>query len=120
MKAGLVVGLTRGSGCYLGVDSFEDSAGPGGDPGAAEDGEPGEGEDGWVVSATSVEREGSAAPGLEVVMGLRRVWADASRQPIEGVQFHPESFMTPEGPRLLANFLAMGPGGRETALAARA
>ncbi len=81
---------------------------------------PGGGEDGWVVSATSVEREGSAAPGLEVVMGLRRVWADASRQPIEGVQFHPESFMTPEGPRLLANFLAMGPGGRETALAARA
>jgi anthranilate synthase component 2/para-aminobenzoate synthetase component 2 len=26
--------------------------------------------------------------------------------PIEGVQFHPESFLTDEGPRLIANFLA--------------
>ncbi len=26
--------------------------------------------------------------------------------PIEGVQFHPESVLTPEGPRMLANFLA--------------
>jgi para-aminobenzoate synthetase component 2 len=25
---------------------------------------------------------------------------------IEGVQFHPESILTPTGPRLLANFLA--------------
>ena len=36
-----------------------------------------------------------------LVMGLRhRTW------PIEGVQFHPESIMTSEGKRLLANFLA--------------
>ncbi len=35
-----------------------------------------------------------------VVMGLRhREWA------VEGVQFHPESFLTPEGPALLRNFL---------------
>ena len=27
--------------------------------------------------------------------------------PLEGVQFHPESFMTPDGPRLLANFLGL-------------
>jgi len=42
-----------------------------------------------------------------VVMGLR--WkAPPGQKPMEGVQFHPESFMTDEGPRLLANFLAMG------------
>jgi len=47
------------------------------------------------------------------VMGLRArpgVFGDA---PLEGVQFHPESFLTEEGPRLLANFLglALGVGG---------
>jgi anthranilate synthase/aminodeoxychorismate synthase-like glutamine amidotransferase len=37
-----------------------------------------------------------------VIMGLRhRLLA------VEGVQFHPESLLTPEGPSLLANFLAM-------------
>jgi anthranilate synthase component 2 len=35
-----------------------------------------------------------------VVMGIRHV-----ALPIEGVQFHPESVLTPEGPHLLANFL---------------
>lgn len=41
------------------------------------------------------------------VMGLR--WrSPAGAAPMEGVQFHPESFLTVEGPRLLANFLAMG------------
>jgi anthranilate synthase/aminodeoxychorismate synthase-like glutamine amidotransferase len=41
------------------------------------------------------------------IMGLR--WkAPAGARPLEGVQFHPESFLTVEGPRLLANFLAMG------------
>ena len=36
-----------------------------------------------------------------VIMGLRhRTLA------VEGVQFHPESLLTPEGPSLLANFLA--------------
>ena len=40
------------------------------------------------------------------IMGLR--WkAPAGAAPLEGVQFHPESFLTVEGPRLLANFLAM-------------
>jgi anthranilate synthase/aminodeoxychorismate synthase-like glutamine amidotransferase len=42
-----------------------------------------------------------------VVMGLRRSFADG-RQSVEGVQFHPESFLTVDGPLLLANFLRMG------------
>jgi anthranilate synthase component 2/para-aminobenzoate synthetase component 2 len=41
------------------------------------------------------------------IMGVRhRLW------PIEGVQFHPESILTPEGPRLMGNFLKMRPGRR--------
>jgi len=31
--------------------------------------------------------------------------------PMEGVQFHPESVLTPDGDTLLANFLRMGSGG---------
>ncbi|WP_426749588.1 anthranilate synthase component II [Myxococcus sp. Y35] len=37
----------------------------------------------------------------DLIMGLRH--RELPR--LEGVQFHPESFLTPEGPRLLANFL---------------
>ncbi len=37
-----------------------------------------------------------------VVMGLRH-----RSLPVEGVQFHPESLLTPSGPSLLANFLAV-------------
>lgn len=68
---------------------------------------PDRGLDGWVVSAWTDDTmpDGSTR---RVVMGLRRVWADPTRQPLEGVQFHPESFMTDAGPALLANFLAMG------------
>jgi para-aminobenzoate synthetase component 2 len=39
-----------------------------------------------------------------MVMGLRH---RGSGPPIEGVQFHPESFLTLEGPKLLKNFLAL-------------
>lgn len=40
------------------------------------------------------------------VMGLR--WkAQPGASPLEGVQFHPESFLTKEGPQLLENFLRM-------------
>jgi anthranilate/para-aminobenzoate synthase component II len=33
-------------------------------------------------------------------MGIRH-----TEWPLEGVQFHPESFLTQDGPRLLQNFL---------------
>jgi anthranilate synthase component II len=42
----------------------------------------------------------------EVVMGARH-----RELPIEGVQFHPESVLTPQGKHLLANFIAEGEGG---------
>jgi anthranilate synthase/aminodeoxychorismate synthase-like glutamine amidotransferase len=47
----------------------------------------------FVVSAWTEEGE---------IMGVRhRAW------PLHGVQFHPESFLTAEGPNLLRNFLEM-------------
>lgn len=52
-----------------------------------------------------------------VVMGLRQVFGPG-RPAVEGVQFHPESFLTIEGPRLLANFLAMGARPRRAEVAA--
>ncbi len=47
--------------------------------------------------------------GAEVVMGLRAKPGvlPGGDAPLEGVQFHPESFLTEEGPRLLANFLQL-------------
>jgi anthranilate synthase/aminodeoxychorismate synthase-like glutamine amidotransferase len=36
------------------------------------------------------------------IMGVRH-----RRWPLEGVQFHPESFLTEHGERLMANFLGM-------------
>ena len=66
------------------------------------------GEGGWVVSAWADDPTDS--PSTErVIMGLRRMWgaSETGSAPVEGVQFHPESFLTDEGPRLLANFLDM-------------
>jgi para-aminobenzoate synthetase component 2 len=73
------------------------------------------GHDGWQVSAwcdepdDSGNRGAGVPPARRVVMALRRVWSDQRRAPLDGVQFHPESFLTTEGPRLLANFLRSGP-----------
>jgi para-aminobenzoate synthetase component II len=46
-----------------------------------------------------------------VVMGLRHV-----SLPLEGVQFHPESVLTPDGPHLLANFLRQAGEGEAAVL----
>ena len=62
--------------------------------------------DGWAVTAWTDEPTPDGGT-RRVVMGLRRLWADASKAPLEGVQFHPESYLTPHGLTLLGNFLAM-------------
>jgi anthranilate synthase/aminodeoxychorismate synthase-like glutamine amidotransferase len=50
----------------------------------------------FIVNAWTAEGE---------IMGVRhRHW------PLHGVQFHPESFLTTEGPKLLANFLQITAG----------
>jgi len=69
------------------------------------------GQDGWKVTATCTDEIDGKQ--VEVVMGMRRVWADESKASLEGVQFHPESFMTPSGSIMLWNFLRMGDAGRE-------
>ena len=46
-----------------------------------------------------------------VIMGIRHV-----SLPLEGVQFHPESILTPEGPHLLANFLRQAGEGEASRL----
>jgi anthranilate synthase/aminodeoxychorismate synthase-like glutamine amidotransferase len=48
--------------------------------------------------------EVTAWTGDREIMGLRH-----RRQPLEGVQFHPESFLTEHGQTLMLNFLAMRP-----------
>jgi anthranilate synthase component 2 len=53
-----------------------------------------------VLEPLPAELEATARTASGELMGLRH-----RALPIEGVQFHPESFMTPHGPALLANFL---------------
>jgi anthranilate synthase/aminodeoxychorismate synthase-like glutamine amidotransferase len=50
----------------------------------------------FEIAAWTTDRE---------IMGVRH-----RRWPLHGVQFHPESFLTAEGPALLANFLRLGSG----------
>jgi anthranilate synthase/aminodeoxychorismate synthase-like glutamine amidotransferase len=52
-------------------------------------------------ATVSGDLEVTATTADGVVMGLRH-----RHLPLEGVQFHPESLLTPEGPSLLSNFLA--------------
>ncbi len=62
-----------------------------------------------------IAREESLGADLEVsaytsdgeIMGVR-----LRGRPVEGVQFHPESILTPEGSRLLANFLQLAAADR--------
>ncbi len=67
---------------------------------------------GWTVSAWTdepIDAANPTGPTRRIVMGLRRVWPRTEHKPLlEGVQYHPESFLTIEGPKLLANFLAAG------------
>ena len=44
----------------------------------------------------------TAWTGDDVIMGLRH-----KEHPVHGVQFHPESILTPDGKRILENFLRM-------------
>jgi anthranilate synthase/aminodeoxychorismate synthase-like glutamine amidotransferase len=53
-----------------------------------------------VLEVTAVTPEGE-------IMGLRH-----KTLMIEGVQFHPESVLTPEGPKMMGNFLKMVGGKR--------
>ena len=62
--------------------------------------EPGTLPDVLEVSARTAEGE---------IMGVRH-----RELAVEGVQFHPESVLTPEGPRLMGNFLALEGGRRAT------
>ena len=54
----------------------------------------------------SSEFEVSAKTDDGIIMGIR-LRIKPGEAPLEGVQFHPESFLTPDGPKLLSNFLAM-------------
>ena len=55
-----------------------------------------------------MELEVSAQTAEGEIMGVRH-----RRLAVEGVQFHPESILTPEGPKLMSNFLRYTAGERD-------
>ncbi len=57
--------------------------------------------DALVVTATSQDGE---------IMGVRHRELAGTAQPLEGVQFHPESILSEHGHALLRNFLSLGRG----------
>jgi len=61
-----------------------------------------------LPSSIPAELEVCATTAEGEIMGVRH-----RRFTVEGVQFHPESVLTPDGPRLMQNFLAMTGGVRE-------
>ena len=48
-----------------------------------------------------------AAAGTTVALGAYNGWWPEAALPAEGVQFHPESILTPAGKEILANFLGV-------------
>ena len=63
------------------------------------------------ASLPSVLRVTAMSEVDRVIMGIRHV-----ALPMEGVQFHPESVLTPQGPHLLANFLRLAGEGEAARL----
>lgn len=57
----------------------------------------------WAVLPETVggDLKMTATNGEGLVMGIRHLQFD-----VKGLQFHPESVMTPEGPKMIANWLA--------------
>ncbi len=61
-----------------------------------------------IAGAPLPDQLESTATYGDIVMGVRH-----RELPAEGVQFHPESVLTPQGKTMIANFIGVAPGGSE-------